>query len=183
MDPILARNIYYGITFLGSFLVLVGGVGSFYYTGVAEKAAPYKHPIRMAAATVEVTLKSDEQINTHYADRGGGIAFLRKGEPLLVMEDYRSNARQLGNERLVFRGDFMMDPKDVGAGKDLSSLKNADEVQIHFLKMKEGAEVVEGNVICIVNSSVRFEFGIPPQVARNGFVRTNDLTTAFRDFP
>ncbi|MEK7247271.1 MAG: hypothetical protein AAB092_02245, partial [Chloroflexota bacterium] len=70
-----------GLVFLGGFFQ----VGRFlvdrrerHLSALAQEARlnPNRQPIQTGTATVEVLIESDDQLNNHYADRGGYLAFV-----------------------------------------------------------------------------------------------------------
>ena len=71
MDPVGWRTISQIAVFIGSGLALVGGIGTWYFGNQVGEIMQYRQPIKAASATVEVIVTSNEEIDTHYMDRGG----------------------------------------------------------------------------------------------------------------
>ena len=128
-----------------------------------ESEDPLKKLIASASATVEISIESDKQINTHYADRGGYLAFAKGSDAILVCEADHSYARQTGKGEVIYRGVFHMPATDSAVGKPIKFLEDAEYLQISFLKIPKNSSVVSGKAIIVVNGSQRFEFPVPPQ--------------------
>lgn len=182
MDPFLWRTISYVVVFLGTALVLAGSVGTWYFGNQAEAAAPYRQAVRTASSTVELVIESAEQVNANYMDRGGLLAFGRDNAPLLITAATESTARQLGNNRVQWRGVFHMDAGDPAVGQPVRQLRDANVVQIEFVNMARDAHVLEGRAIVTINSAVRLEMPVPEQRAVDGRVFVRGLADIFREF-
>ena len=154
---------------------------------LAEKieAEPYRKPILSATASVRAIVESQEDMDTHFIDRGGWLAFAKGDTALMVTGSHESRAKQTGKGEVVYRGEFTMDPSDVAAGKPVSCLADADFVQIKFLKIPPQARILGGKAICTINSTVRLEFGIPPQNSNDGLIlipNLDDGLASLREF-
>lgn len=130
-------------------------------------------PIRTATTTVEVTVASDEDINTTYLDRGAYVAFGKGGESLLMMSSRQCTAKQTGNGKLVHRAVVNMDVSDAAFGKPVRFLEEAKYIQISFVPMPKQSQVIEGRITCIVNGGMLLDMSIPAQEITDGkiFVR------------
>ena len=73
-----------------------------------------------------------------------------------------------------------MDGKCFGVGKPLSFLKDSEYIQIDFGMMPSDSSVLEGDVICIINNSVRLKFAIPPQKLLNNRIFIRDLSESLQ---
>ena len=144
-----------------------------------QKLDPYEQPIRTATATVQVTIESDEQVNTTYMGQGGYVAFGKGAEALIIMLDRQCRAKQNGKGQVIYRGVFSMDAAHPASGKPLSFLKEAEYVQIVFKPMPPKSKVVTGEAICILNSQERIEFKILPQQMPNDKIFVRDLKNIF----
>lgn len=182
MDPFLWRTVSYVVVFLGTLLVLAGSIGTWYFGNLAEEVAPFRQMVRAASSTVELIVESPEQVNTTYMDRGGLLALVRGATPLLVTAATESTARQLGGNKVLWRGVFQMDAGDSAVGQPVSRLKEAEYVQIEFAQMAKDAHVVEGRAIVTVNNVVRLEMRVPEQHAQGSRVFVRNLADVFRDF-
>jgi len=166
MDPIVWRTISHIAVFFGSGLALVGGIGTWYFGNQVEKIIPYRQPINAASATVELIVASDEQIDTHYMDRGGYLIFAKGQEKLLEVHSQDSWAKQMGEGRVLYRGIFNMAANDPSAGKPVNHLAKAEYVQIFFHKIPKEKKVLSGKAVCTINSNIRFEIDIPGQMPK-----------------
>lgn len=182
MDPFLWRTVSYVVVFVGTALVLAGSIGTWYFGNLAEKVAPFRQMVRTASTTVELIVESADQVNTTYMDSGGLLVLARGNTPLLVTAATESSARQLGGNRVHWRGVFHMDAADSAVGQPVSRLREAEYAQIQFEQMAKNAHVLEGRAILIVNSAVRLEILVPEQNAQDGRVFVRDLAEAFREF-
>jgi len=194
MGPITWRTISHIAVFLGSGVALVGGIGIWYFGNQVERIMPYRQPITAASVTVEVTVASDEQVDAHYMDRGGYLIFANSQEKIMVLSSQDSWARQLGQDRVLYKGIFHMDANDSSTGKPVNLLQEAKYAQIFFHKIPIGKEVLSGKAVCIINNDIRFEIDIPQQFPTqiqgkeaegrndNNLIFVRDLKQAFIDF-
>lgn len=194
MDPTTWRTISHIVVFSGIGLSLLGGIGTWYFEKQVDKIMPFRQPINLASATVELIVTSDEQIDTHYMDRGGYLIFVRGQESLLILSSQDSWARQLGDGRILYKGIFNMDANDSSAGKPVNHLTEAEYVQIFFHKIPQGKKVLSGKAICTINNDIRFEIDIPEQMPEqvpekeagqrvdNNLILVRDLKSAFAGF-
>lgn len=140
-----------------------------------EHENPIKKPISTATTTVEVTVESDEQINTTYGDRGGYFVICKGDEALLVTSATQCRARQTGNGEVIYRGIFNMDATDSAVGREICFLRDAEYMQIEFFPIKEHYKIITGRAIFIVNNSVRYEFLIPGQITEDKKIYIRDI--------
>lgn len=140
-----------------------------------DAIVPSRQPIKTGSATVEVTIKSDAAINSHFMDSGGYIALGSNGAAFLVMGAGECFGRQLGNGSVVYRGVFALDATADVIGKPLTVLKDADRAQVGFKPIPEKSSVLGGKAICTFNSAVRVEFTIPPQQMNADFIVVPDV--------
>jgi hypothetical protein len=130
-----------------------------------QASDPVLQPIRAAKATVELQVESDDQINTTYMDRGGYFALGRGNTPILVAGGREAIAKQLGNNRVLWRAVWDMDASDQAVGKQVKFLKEAEFCQITFLMMPKNSKVINGSVRLTINNDVQLDFAIPQQRA------------------
>jgi hypothetical protein len=128
-----------------------------------EKENPLQKPIAMATAEVEISIKSDAQVNTRFMDQGGYAALCRGASTLLITSATESMARQTGRGEVVYRGEFKMRADDFAVGMPIKFIKGAEYLQIEFNAMPEDSAVVSGKAIFVVNNSTRLAFSIPQQ--------------------
>ncbi|HLK32197.1 MAG TPA: hypothetical protein VKT29_03855 [Terriglobales bacterium] len=137
---------------------------------------PLNQNIATATATVEVTIASSDALDTHFADSGGYLAFVKGQAAVMVTASMDCFAKQQGNGRVKYHGVFQLDATSDVIGKPISILRNADYIQIAFRPMKPNQDVIAGRAIVIVNNSVRLEFDIPPQhMATSNLIFVRDL--------
>ena len=102
----------------------------------------YKQLIRTAAATVEVIIKSNENVNANYMDQGGYLAFARGQDALLVVSATSCLGKQLGGDKVIYRGVFNLDATSEATQKPVLFLKDAEYVQIGFKPMPEKKDIL-----------------------------------------
>jgi hypothetical protein len=138
-----------------------------------EKQDPLRQPIASCTATVTVFIKSDENVNSHFMDRGGYVAIAQGNSALLQASSHESWGNQMGSGRVWYRGIFTMPADSLAVGKPIQSLKDGQFLQIEFAKMPENSAVTAGKAIFVLNDLTRLEFDIPEQQsdARRIFVR------------
>ena len=124
---------------------------------------PIKKPIASAISTVEVKIKSDDEISTHFMGSGGYLAFCRGSDAVLITSSKESNAQQTGNNEVIYSADFKMDATDSVVGKKIEFLQESDYIQINFSAIPNNSIILEGTAIIVINGSLRFEFSIQPQ--------------------
>lgn len=140
-----------------------------------EAESPLRRPISAATATVEVSIESEEEINTTYMGSGGYLAFGKGTKTLLATSSRQCTARQTGNREIIYRAVFTMDAADSAVGRPVSFLKESEYLQIEFKPIPANSKVLGGRVICIINSSLSFEFPIPAQTTRENKIFIRDI--------
>jgi len=140
-----------------------------YLATSSRRSAACNQPIRTATATIEITVTSDEDINTTYIDRGAYVAFGRESESLLMMSSSQCRARQTGKGQVIYHAVVNMDVSDAAFGKAMRLLEEAEYIQIRFLPMPEQSQVVVGKVTCIFNGGeIVLEMNVPAQKTTEG---------------
>ena len=143
---------------------------------------PYLQLIRVATATVEVTIQSAENISTQYMDQGGYLAFCKGQEALMVVTSTTCSAIQIGNNQIVYRGVFDLDVTSDVTTKQVKFLKESEYIQINFAPIAEDMNVIKGKAICTINNSVRVEFEIPVQKMIKKLILIRNISNAFATF-
>lgn len=161
MDPFTWRTVSYVVVFVGTALVLAGSIGTWYFGNLAEQVAPFRQPIRTASSTVELIVESSDQVNTTYMDSGGLLAFGRGSTPLLMTAATESVARQMGGNRVLWRGVFQMDAGDSAVGQQVNRLREAEYVQIEFAQMAKRKTYTDPNLHSCRQTPVLPEEGCP----------------------
>ena len=130
---------------------------------------PFKKPIASAFANVEVTIKSEEQVDTTYMSQGGLLAFVKNRQSLLLTADTKVRAYQTGKGEVVYRGTFTIVPDHRSAlGKPVEILRESDLIQIEINKIPENSEILKGNASVVINGDLRLDFEILPQQQMQG---------------
>ena len=182
MDPNFSKNIFFIIGLIGAIFALVGYLGTWYFGQQVEAIAPYKQKIRTASATVEVTILSEENIDTKYMDSGGYITFKKNNQMLLTMSSTTCTAKQTGEGKVIYSAIFNMYAKDEAVGKPVYFIKDSDYIQIEFIPMPEKSKVLSGEAICTFNNNVRIEITILPQETKEKKISVSDLKDVFSEF-
>jgi hypothetical protein len=138
---------------------------------------PERQTVKTGSATVEIRIKSDKELNNHFMDQGGYIAFGKATDPILIMTSGDCSGRQLGNGMVLFRAVFQLDATSPAIGKPLTVLQDAEFIQIGFLPMDPESTVLDGKAICTFNSAVRMEFTVPAQTMKTNFVLIPEIKT------
>lgn len=73
----------------------------------------YKQLIRTVTATVEVIINSNEDVNSNFMDQGGYLAFAKGQDALLVVAATTCIGKQLGGNKVIYRGVFNLDAASV----------------------------------------------------------------------
>jgi hypothetical protein len=140
---------------------------------------PLKKPIASAAAEVEVTIKSDEQVRARYMHEGGYLGFVKDRQFLLLTSNTQSRARQSGKGEVIYKGNFQIQSDHSVIGEPIQILQTADLIQIMFRKIPPNSQVLKGKASVIINGNMRFEFEILPQQMQNDKIIIRDIRNKF----
>lgn len=138
---------------------------------------PMRQQVASVTASVDIFIKSEEQFDNHFMDRGGLIGFCRKDEPLLVMRVGDSYGKTTEKGLAVFHAAFNSPISGALVGKPVAELISESEyIQIELIKLPENAHIIKGAVIVTINGTKRFKFEIPLQIAEGSKVFVRDLS-------
>jgi hypothetical protein len=140
---------------------------------------PFKKPIASASASVEVTIRSEEQLDRTYMTEGGFLAFVKNRQILLLVTDTKSSARQNGKGEVVYKGHFQMQANQSAIGKPVEILRESDLLQIKFNKIPENSSVLRGNAAVVINGDLRLDFEILPQQMQEKNIILRDIKNTF----
>lgn len=129
-----------------------------------EKTNPLEQPIVTASASVELLAENNSSTQSvNFMDRGGYAVFVADRKPMLMMRSSQSRkvCREDGTRWL---GEFSMPAGDVAAGQPVKTLGAAQHIQVHFAKLEPQSRILGGNLVLVLNGSVRLQFEIPAQV-------------------
>lgn len=149
------------------------------FADVENPADLLKKPITFAIAEVEITIRSKQEVATHYTSEGGFLGFVKDCQFLLVTFDTQSYANQNGKGEVVYRGVFHMQPGFSAVGEPVKILQESDMVRIMFRKIPENSQVTGGKASVIVNGDTRFEFEILPQKMQGANIIIRDIKNKF----
>ncbi len=141
---------------------------------------PFKKPIASASANVEVTIKSEEQVNVNHAFRGGFLAFVKNRKSLLLTSDTKSTERQNGKGEVVYKGNFQIKPEKSAIGKPVEILQESNLIQIKFDVIPENSSVLKGNASVVINGELRLDFEILPQQMKGEYIFIHDIKNKFQ---
>ncbi len=131
-------------------------------------------PIKKATATVEVTIKSDDDFDGLVANVRAYLAFMKGQESLLKTSSIGYKVRQRGNGQVVYQGNLTMDAGDSAIGHPVSFLKDTDYILVMFGSMPSNSLVLGGRAICTINN-VNLEFSIPQQKVKDRDIIIRDI--------
>lgn len=140
---------------------------------------PFKRPIASAKAHVEVTIKSEEQVDMTYMTKGGYLAFVKNRQSILLTSNTKSTARQNGKGGVVYKADLQIQADHSAIGKPVEILKTCDLIQIMFRKIPENSYVVKGKASVVINGDMRFEFEVLPQQMQNEKIIIHNIKEKF----
>ena len=131
----------------------------------------YKKPLLTGKATIDVIISSeDKNLGTYHFNSwcySGGIALGTKQELLLEMWIATLpgiHIERIGNNQLRYSGELALHPKNKTTGKPIKYLTNAEVAFIYiFDNMPQDGNVVSGEAIITLNSSVCIKIPIPPK--------------------
>jgi hypothetical protein len=140
-----------------------------------QKLDPLRQPIASGSFMVNMVVKYDKQMNTHFFGPGGEIGFGRGDKPLLTIGVGDAFANTIQNQQVSFRVLSNSQISGPLAGKPMTELIAAEYVQIELKVLPENIEVLSGTMEVTLNGTQRFEFDIPQQKARGNKVFVQDL--------
>ena len=120
-------------------------------------------PIVTATATVEIAVRSEEQVNTRHPYQGAVLAFGKGKEALLLLSSKDSTAKQMGMAEVRYSSELDMKPTDKAFKQPLSLLEQFEYAQVRFEIIPPDSEVLSGTVICIFNNNIPIELSVPSQ--------------------
>jgi len=135
-------------------------------------------PIVSAAASVEINVRSEEQINSHNMNRGISLAFAKEREPVLTMSSQDSYTRQMGDDVVCYSGHLGMSLSDKAFNQPLSILKQTQYVQILVEAMPRNSEILSGTITCAFNDSIPVKVVVPYQKMQGNVVVVRDIDFA-----
>ncbi len=132
-------------------------------------------PILAATATVEIAIRSKEQVNARHPYQGAVLAFGKGKEALLSMSSEGSRVKQMGTDQVHYSSELNMKASDKAFRQPLSLLQQAEYAQITFEIIPQNSEVLSGTVICIFNNDVSIELTVPQQRMREHLIMIPDI--------
>lgn len=119
--------------------------------------------ILTATATVEITIRSEEQVNARHSYQGAVLAFGKGKEALLLLSSKESTAKQMDMAEVRYSSELDMKPTDKAFKQPLSLLEQVEYAQVRFEIIPPDSEVLSGTVICIFNNNIPIELSVPSQ--------------------
>lgn len=135
-------------------------------------------PILSATATVQIAIRSEEQVNARRPYQGAILTFGKGTEALLRLSSEASKAMQTGMDEVRYSSELHMKTTDMGFKQPLSLLQQVEYAQVKFEGIPPNSDVLSGTVICIFNSNISFELSIPPQKMRENIISIPDIGVA-----
>lgn len=177
------KNIFIIIQIVGISFALIATIGNVIVSRKIERFGPYYLNIKTVTATVEVTIESPENVNSHFMDSGGYLAFVKGEDLILGPSAHECTGKKIGNNEVQYRGIFNLDVNDPAFNKPVRYLRAADYIQINFSPMPKESKVLGGRAICIINGSIELNILIPPQETKDGNILIRDIRNIFSNFP
>jgi hypothetical protein len=146
--------------------------------------SPYNELIRTATSTVDITVKSDENVSAHEMLWGGYLAFCKGEDALLLTTSTDYFIHQIGESRVVYHGVFNMDANSEATKNIVRYLEKTQYISLGFNHMNHATEnmtIIDGKAVVTINNSVRLEFDIPPQEITRDFVVIQNIQEYIRN--
>lgn len=144
---------------------------------------PYRELIRTATATVEVTIRSSEDVNTRYISEGGYLAFMiNSSNALLLVSGPECYGKQIGEDRVLYHGTFDLDTIQIYTKNHIYVLKYTEYIQIGFEPIPDNSQILGGKAVVTLNNSVRIEVDIPTQKMTSDYILIKDVQECFQNF-
>jgi hypothetical protein len=138
----------------------------------------WERTIVSATASVEINVRSDEQINAHNMNRGLLLAFTKEKKVLLLMESEDSYAKQIGEGTVQYSGNVRMSLTDKAFNQPLSILRDARYVQLQVEVIPANSDIVSGKINCAFNDGIPATVVVPPQRMRGNVIMVQDIDFA-----
>ena len=193
MDPIWMKSVSQsvvafasGLTLLGALFTFMGVYGTSYYGKIAEKVIPYRNSIKTGSATIRVNVKYDNQEESTYTGRPGSIDFNKADTILIEMVSFETMGIKLKEDEFsyIFKANLYLLDEDIG--KPVNSLQESDLIEILIPPLRGTQRIINGSVICNINSNVEFVIPILSQTVEDGIItikKEDDIfTEIFSDF-
>jgi hypothetical protein len=135
-------------------------------------------PIVTATATVEITIRSEEQVNAHHPYQGAVLAFGKDKEALLTLSSKESHAKQMGTSEVRYSSELDMKTTDKAFKQPLSFLQQVEFAQLRFDIIPLNSVVLSGTVVCIFNNNIPIELSVPPQKMREKLIKITEVNIA-----
>jgi hypothetical protein len=138
----------------------------------------FEQPIASAAASLEIDVRSAEQVNAHNMTVGMSLAFGREREGLLVMTSEDSHARQIGDSTVRYSGNLRMALTDKAFNQPLSILRDAQFIQLRVGAIPPNSEILSGTVNFAFNDGIPVRVTVPPQKMPGTLIMIRDVDFA-----
>ena len=129
-------------------------------------------------AKVEITIRSEEQVNARHPYNGAVLAFGKGTEALLTLSSVGSTAKQTGMGEVRYSSNLAMEATDKAFKQPLSFLQQIEYVHVRFDIIPPNSEVLSGTVVCIFNNTIPIELSVPSQKMRENFIRVSNIDFA-----
>jgi TIR domain len=139
-----------------------------------DEAKPNQQPIRTVTATIEIVRDAvgssdygELKVGVNARDLGcpSQVTLFRGSEALLTLSSPECFIRKERNGELIYRVVVNMDPADSANGQPVSWLAHAESMRVDIDQIPADSRISRGKALLIINSTMRIEISIPPQVA------------------
>ena len=135
-------------------------------------------PIVTATATVEIIIRSEEQVNARQLNMGAVLAFGKGTEALLTLSSKESHAKQMGKSEVRYSSELDMKVTDKAFKQPLSLLQQVEYAKLRFDIIPPNSQVLSGTVVCIFNNNIPIELSVPSQKMREKLIAIPNIDIA-----
>jgi hypothetical protein len=146
---------------------------------------PYKQPLLTGNATIEVIISSDDKnIGTNFHNSWcyrGRIFLVKEKEQELFLEMWIATVpgihiERIENNQLHYSGELALHPNNKTTGKPIKYLTKAETALICIYdNIPQDGNVISGEAIITLNSSVCIKIPIPPQIMDGNIIVIQDI--------
>ena len=159
-------------------VILVNYFGGQDEKGQIPKGRIEDQPIVSVRATVEIAIRSEEQVNARHPYNGAVLAFGKGTEALVTLSSRESQAKQMGTGEVRYSSELDMKVTDKAFKQPLSLLQQVEYAQVRFEIIPPNSDVLSGTVICIFNNNIPIQVSVSPQKMRENLITIPNINLA-----
>jgi hypothetical protein len=140
-----------------------------------EALNPYRQPIVAVTATIQIAVKSDQQVRSHVSGQGAFMAFVKGANQILGGGSMEYDTIQSGEGFIYYTSNLKIYIDSSARGLSVSSLQDTEFIKLTFHGIPNNSEILGGGFYCTINSSIPLVFSIPAQIAQGKDITVPDI--------